>query len=49
LIELQDLLRKNPQAMERMYRIIWGWEDEQSPYHIGRMREDLNKFVKEIG
>ena len=47
--ELKSLAFASLERMERMYRLIWGWEDEQSPYYIGRMREDLNKFVKEIG
>lgn len=46
-LELKSLAFASLERMERMYRLIWDWKDEQSPHHIFRMREDLNKFMKE--
>ncbi len=45
--ELKNLAFASLERMERMYRLIWNWKEEQSPYHIFRMREDLKKFTAE--
>ena len=46
-LELKDLAFASLERMERMYRLIWNWKEEQSPHHISRIKEDLNKFIKE--
>ncbi len=47
-LELRHLVFNSLERMERMQRLIWNWSDEQSPPHIFRMREDLNKFMEEL-
>lgn len=46
--ELRDLAFASLERMERLYRLLWDWKEEQSPHHILRMREDLNQFIKEL-
>lgn len=46
-VEVKNLAFASLERMERLYRLIWNWKEEQSPHHIFRMREDLKKFMDE--
>lgn len=46
--ELKSLAFSSLERMERLYRLIWNWKQEESPHHIAKMREDLHIFVKDI-
>ncbi len=44
---LLELAFKSLKRMERLYRLVFNYKDEESPYSIKIMREDLLKYKKE--